>query len=402
MVGMELRSLHSQVEQQRQIVLVVVLVSLQDSGFNLFLCVQTLNTHCFDPCFLLKDFNFELPQIYPLRIFGSVIAMNGLEMRGFRGPMKLINEGSVSVVSVPESGRPPWAALFTENRSHRLKSEQIFSLPNDFYVPPRLPDFQDLNFHYSNGGGRINHNNNQSNQLGGVSELCEQMRLYSSHLNGGGSLVLDSARGELVNASKMMTPKEILEAKAVAASKSHSEAERRRRERINSHLATLRTLLPSTTKTDKASLLAEVIDHVKDLKRRASEISKGNPVPTDVDELRVEPDGDCNNNEGRILIKASLCCDDRPDLLADFNRTLHSLSLKTVKAEISTLGGRMKNVFIMTTSSEKISGKDQENPSVNCVQEALRAVIERAASNELLVSNKRQRILPLDATDSFV
>ncbi|GLJ10047.1 hypothetical protein SUGI_0120890 [Cryptomeria japonica] len=329
--------------------------------------------------------------------------MNGLEMRGFRGPMKLINEGSVSVsVSVPEPARPPWTAMFADNRSHRLKSEQFLSFPDDLYVHPRLPDFQALNFPYSYGGGRTNHNNNQNNQFGDVSEICEQMRLYSSHLNGGGSLVLDSARGELVNASKMMTPKEILEAKAVAASKSHSEAERRRRERINSHLATLRTLLPSTTKTDKASLLAEVIDHVKDLKRRASEIAKGNPVPTDVDELRVEADGDGKNNEGRILIKASLCCDDRPDLLADLNRTLHSLSLKTVKAEISTLGGRMKNVFIMTTTNEKISGKDQENPSVNCVQEALRAVIERAASNELLASNKRQRIISLDPTNSLI
>lgn len=36
--------------------------------------------------------------------------------------------------------------------------------------------------------------------------------------------------------------------KALIALRNHSEAERRRRERINAHLATLRTLIPGTNK----------------------------------------------------------------------------------------------------------------------------------------------------------
>ena len=73
---------------------------------------------------------------------------------------------------------------------------------------------------------------------------------YKNNINHGSSptLVLDSSRGELVNASRILRPKEILDAKAIAASKIHSEAERRRRERINSHLTTLRTILPTSIK----------------------------------------------------------------------------------------------------------------------------------------------------------
>ncbi|KAL4319126.1 hypothetical protein GQ457_18G025560 [Hibiscus cannabinus] len=183
-----------------------------------------------------------------------------------------------------------------------------------------------------------------------------------------------------------MTAQELMDAKALAASKSHSEAERRRRERINNHLAKLRSLLPSTTKTDKASLLAEVIQHVKELKRQTCLIAETSPVPTETDELTV----DTSDQDGKFVIKASLCCEDRSDLLPDLIKTLKDLRLKTLKAEITSLGGRVKNVLFIT--GEDDSGVQQQRCCISSIQEALKLVMEKTCGGETSSGSvKRQR-----------
>lgn len=48
------------------------------------------------------------------------------------------------------------------------------------------------------------------------------------------------------------------------ASRSHSEAERKRRQRINGHLATLRTLLPSASRVLSLSLIIYILTKVND------------------------------------------------------------------------------------------------------------------------------------------
>uniref|UniRef100_A0ACD5YFV7 Uncharacterized protein n=1 Tax=Avena sativa TaxID=4498 RepID=A0ACD5YFV7_AVESA len=217
---------------------------------------------------------------------------------------------------------------------------------------------------------------------------------------------------------------EIMDAKALAASRSHSEAERRRRQRINGHLARLRSLLPNTTKTDKASLLAEVLEHVKELKRQTSAMTTmaaaavgadgeegegpAQMLPTEADELVVDA---AEDGEGRLVVRASLCCEDRPDLIPDIIRALAALSLHAHRAEITTLGGRVRSVLLITQDEDEGGCEDDDgredctashsrHERIASVQEALRAVIDRraACSNDTSSSGggggsiKRQRM----------
>lgn len=278
--------------------------------------------------------------------------------------------------------------------------------------PPPPPFFADfyarraLQFAYDHHSGGAS---TSSDPLGG---------LYMGHHGGSGMMMPPPFASSPFGDFGRMTAQEIMDAKALAASKSHSEAERRRRERINAHLARLRSLLPNTTKTDKASLLAEVIQHVKELKRQTSEITEeACPLPTESDELTVDASSD---EDGRLIVRASLCCDDRADLLPDLIRALKALRLRALKAEITTLGGRVKNVLVITgdDSAGGCDGTDDEHQHqqeeapmspqhmVASIQEALRAVMERTATSAAEESGaapsgaaglKRQRTTSLSA-----
>lgn len=151
--------------------------------------------------------------------------------------------------------------------------------------------------------------------------------------------------------------------------------------------------------TDKASLLAEVIQHVKELKRQTSLIAETSPVPTEMDELTV----DASDEDGKFVIKASLCCEDRSDLLPDLIKSLKALRLRTLKAEITTLGGRVKNVLFITGDDQDSScssaaveqhhqQQQQQQYSISSIQEALKAVMEKTSGDESSSGSvKRQR-----------
>ncbi|VFQ92160.1 unnamed protein product [Cuscuta campestris] len=172
------------------------------------------------------------------------------------------------------------------------------------------------------------------------------------------------------------------EARALEASKNHREAERRRRQRINSHLDSLRALLPCNSRTDKASLLAKVVSRLRELKEEASHQFTQTPLlPSESDEITLscDPGGGGETGGRRLMIKASLCCEDRRDLIPDLIHTLKSLRLSPLRAEMVTLGGRVRNVLVLAGDLKDHSCADE---SMLFLRNALRSVVESAGGCE--------------------
>ncbi|KAK9154387.1 hypothetical protein Sjap_001867 [Stephania japonica] len=202
--------------------------------------------------------------------------------------------------------------------------------------------------------------------------------------------------------------------RALAASKNHREAEKRRRERINSHLNKLRSLLPCNSKTDKASLLGKVIEHVKELKQQTAGIEELELFPSETDEVAVQslllPQTPPSSNSTTVMMKASVCCEDRSDLLPDLMETLKSLQLKTVRAEMATLGGRIRNVLLLEAAAQQQEQhhhhrelednnsicRPEEDKSIGYVRQALNNLLD--SSNTSSGRSKRRRIVECTTT----
>ncbi|KDO48321.1 hypothetical protein CISIN_1g037071mg [Citrus sinensis] len=145
------------------------------------------------------------------------------------------------------------------------------------------------------------------------------------------------------------------------------------------------------------------VDDVKELDKNATEATEGFLRPTDIDEVKVEQQED-GLDGAPYSIKASLCCNYKPGLLSDLRRVLEALHLSIVKAEIATLEGSMKNIFVMASCKElNFENTEVCQSLVSSVHQAIRSVLDKfSATEEFLLgaklSNKRRRVSLFDSS----
>lgn len=162
---------------------------------------------------------------------------------------------------------------------------------------------------------------------------------------------------------------------------------------------------------DKAALLGSVIDQVKDLKRKAMEVSKAFTVPTEVDEIDIESSSDevfqgqdvnlsisksnssdSNNNDKNMNIRVSVCCEDRPELFSELIQVLKGLKLSAVRAEVASVGGRIKSVLVLSSNKDT---HNHEGVCINSLKQSLKLVLTKIASSSVpsnfRIRSKRQR-----------
>lgn len=143
-----------------------------------------------------------------------------------------------------------------------------------------------------------------------------------------------------------------------------------------------------------------MVQRVRELKDETSKImqSETNLFPSETDEITVLSSNDWLA-DGRLLIKASLCCEDRFDLIPDLIETLKSLGLSPIRAEMVTLGGRIRNVIILAADhKESNNNNTDDESSLLILRDALRSIVQRS-SYGTGERGKRRRVLRQGTTN---
>ncbi|KAE8665791.1 hypothetical protein F3Y22_tig00112529pilonHSYRG00032 [Hibiscus syriacus] len=93
------------------------------------------------------------------------------------------------------------------------------------------------------------------------------------------SVCHSTPQGERMEEEKKETGKASVLNKRCRAAAIHNQSERKRRDKINQRMKTLQKLVPNSSKTDKASMLDEVIDYLKQLQAQVHLMNRMNIPP---------------------------------------------------------------------------------------------------------------------------
>eukprot|EP00271_Cylindrocystis_brebissonii_P011487 TRINITY_DN292_c0_g2_i1.p1 TRINITY_DN292_c0_g2~~TRINITY_DN292_c0_g2_i1.p1 ORF type:complete len:311 (-),score=71.07 TRINITY_DN292_c0_g2_i1:1346-2278(-) len=175
----------------------------------------------------------------------------------------------------------------------------------------------------------------------------------------------------------------------------HSEAEKRRRDRISHQYGELRERLPHVKNADKAAVLKALVDEIHRLtaEHEASRAAQAQELlPLEADEVTVnEEDADTEgtSDEGNDWkVRVVLSSKNRPTLMEEIRDALDSLNVLITRTESVTLGSRTTMRLFLTMESH-LHRSDPLAPTTESVGAALQRIIEpfRASGAGLVYSH---------------
>jgi hypothetical protein len=161
---------------------------------------------------------------------------------------------------------------------------------------------------------------------------------------------------------------------------------------------------------DKATLLAQVVCQLKELKKKTAETQTTTQTPP-ATTIPAEANGitvHCYTGAAAVTgygrpppaatyVRASVSCDDRPGLHADLAAAFRAMRLRPVRADVAALGGRAQCDFLLCRE-EGAAGGGRE---LRALEEGVRRELARAAFPETTTTtygcngtrSRRQRLV---------